>query len=184
MNRFATALDGIDTTTPGTTMGRVVRLSLSPEWLAPFGARTLYRCAMSPLRRHTQRRIKVTIPGPFTMSQQAQNDYYRDEESMALAYAEAVHEEIRELFAAGADVVQLDEPWMQARPEKARQYAVKAINRALEGVQGTTAVHLCFGYAASVNRSPAPTPFSLSWSTQRCSRCRSRRPSHNWTSPY
>ena len=106
-----------------------------------------------------QRRIKVTIPGPFTMSQQAQNDYYRDEESMALAYAEAVHEEIHELFAAGADVVQLDEPWMQARPEQARQYAVKAINRALEGVQGTTAVHLCFGYAASVKQKPSAYSF-------------------------
>jgi 5-methyltetrahydropteroyltriglutamate--homocysteine methyltransferase len=111
------------------------------------------------LRRHTQRRIKVTIPGPFTMSQQAQNDYYRDEESMALAYAEAVNEEIHELFMAGADVVQLDEPWMQARSEKARQYAVKAINRALAGVQGTTAVHLCFGYAASVKQKPSAYSF-------------------------
>jgi 5-methyltetrahydropteroyltriglutamate--homocysteine methyltransferase len=111
------------------------------------------------LRRHTERRIKVTIPGPFTMSQQAQNDYYRDGESMALAYAEAVHEEIQELFKAGADVVQLDEPWMQARSEQARQYAVKAINRALEGVQGTTAVHLCFGYAASVKQKPSAYSF-------------------------
>jgi 5-methyltetrahydropteroyltriglutamate--homocysteine methyltransferase len=111
------------------------------------------------LRRHTLHRIKVTIPGPFTMSQQAQNDYYRDEESMALAYAEAVNEEIHELFAAGADVVQLDEPWMQARSEKARQYAVKAINRALEGVQGTTAVHLCFGFASSVKQKPSAYSF-------------------------
>jgi len=111
------------------------------------------------LRRHTECRIKVTIPGPFTMSQQAQNDYYRDGESMALAYAEAVNEEIHELFAAGADVVQLDEPWMQARSEQARQYAVKAINRALEGVQGTTAVHLCFGYAASVKQKPSAYSF-------------------------
>src|SRR4030095_3230534 len=111
------------------------------------------------LRRHTERRIKVTIPGPFTMSQQAQNDHYRDEESMALAYAEAVHAEIHELFAAGAGVVQLGEPWMQARPEQARQYAVKAINRALEGVQGTTAVHLCFGYAASVKQKTSGSSF-------------------------
>jgi len=111
------------------------------------------------LRRHTERRIKVTIPGPFTMSQQAQNDYYRDEESMALAYAEAVNEEIHALFAAGADVVQLDEPWMQARPEQARRYAVKAINRALAGVQGTTAVHLCFGYAVSVKQKPSAYSF-------------------------
>jgi 5-methyltetrahydropteroyltriglutamate--homocysteine methyltransferase len=99
------------------------------------------------LRRNTDRRIKVTIPGPFTMTQQAQNDYYPDERSLAMDYARAVNQELKELKAAGADVVQLDEPYLQARAEKARQYAVEAINRALEGVAGPTALHTCFGYA-------------------------------------
>ena len=159
-NRFATALDGIDTATPGSTMGRSGQPVAVPRVVGPIRrTRPVQVRDVAFLRRHTQRPIKVTIPGPFTMSQQAQNDYYRDEESMALAYAEAVHEEIHELFAAGADVVQLDEPWMQARPEPARQYAVKAINRALAGVQGTTAVHLCFGYAASVKQKPSAYSF-------------------------
>jgi 5-methyltetrahydropteroyltriglutamate--homocysteine methyltransferase len=159
-NRFATALEGIDTATPGTTMGRSGQSVAVPRVVGPIRrTRPVQVRDVAFLRRHTQHRIKVTIPGPFTMSQQAQNDYYRDEESMALAYAEAVHEEIHELFAAGADVVQLDEPWMQARPEQARQYAVKAINRALEGIQGTTAVHLCFGYAASVKQKPSAYSF-------------------------
>jgi 5-methyltetrahydropteroyltriglutamate--homocysteine methyltransferase len=159
-NRFATALDGIDTATPGTTMGRSGQPVAVPRVVGPIRrTRPVQVRDVAFLRRHTERRIKVTIPGPFTMSQQAQNDYYRDEESMALAYAEAVNEEIHELFAAGADVVQLDEPWMQARPEQARQYAVKAINRALAGVQGTTAVHLCFGYAASVKQKPSAYSF-------------------------
>jgi len=159
-NRFATALDGIDTVTPGSTMGRSGQSVAVPRVVSPIRrTRPVQVRDAAFLRRHTQHRIKVTIPGPFTMSQQAQNDYYRDEESMALAYAEAVNEEIHELFAAGTDVVQLDEPWMQARPEQARQYAVKAINRALEGVQGTTAVHLCFGYAASVKQKPSAYSF-------------------------
>jgi 5-methyltetrahydropteroyltriglutamate--homocysteine methyltransferase len=107
------------------------------------------------LRANTDRTIKITLPGPFTMAQQAVNEYYRDDESLALAYAEAVNEEIHDLFAAGADVVQLDEPWLQARAEGARRYGVKAINRALAGVRGVTALHLCFGYAALVKDKPA-----------------------------
>jgi len=146
-NRFATALDGIDTTTPGTTVGRSGQPVTVPRVVGPIRrTRPVQVRDVAFLRRHTARRIKVTIPGPFTMSQQAQNDYYHDEESMALAYAEAVNEEIHALFAAGADVVQLDEPWMQARAEQAHRYAVTAINRALAGVQETTAVHLCFGW--------------------------------------
>ena len=159
-NRFATALGGIDTATPGTTMGRSGQSVPVPRVVGPIRrTRPVQVRDVAFLRRHTARHIKVTIPGPFTMSQQAQNDYYRDEESMALAYAEAVNEEIHELFAAGADVVQLDEPWMQARAEQAQRYSVKAINRALEGVQGTTAVHLCFGYAASVKQKPSAYSF-------------------------
>jgi 5-methyltetrahydropteroyltriglutamate--homocysteine methyltransferase len=111
------------------------------------------------LRRNTARRIKITLPGPFTMTQQAQDDYYGDEEALALAFAAAVNEEMRSLKAAGADVIQLDEPWMQARPERAARYAVKAINRALQGIEGTTVVHLCFGYAAAVKDKPSGYSF-------------------------
>jgi 5-methyltetrahydropteroyltriglutamate--homocysteine methyltransferase len=111
------------------------------------------------LSANTSRTVKVTVPGPFTMTQQAQNDYYPDEEQLALAYAEACNAEIRDLFAAGADVVQLDEPYMQARPEKARQYGLAALNRALEGVTGTTAVHICFGYAAIIHDRPSGYSF-------------------------
>jgi 5-methyltetrahydropteroyltriglutamate--homocysteine methyltransferase len=106
------------------------------------------------LRASTDRTIKATLPGPFTMSQQAQDDYYKDEEAVALAYADAVNAEIKDLFAAGADVVQIDEPYMQARPDKARKFGVAALNRALEGVSGTTAVHICFGYAAIIHERP------------------------------
>src|SRR5262249_32751170 len=106
------------------------------------------------LRANTDRKIKMTVPGPFTMSQQAQNVFYESEEEMALDYAAAVNEEIRDLFKAGADIVQLDEPYMQARPEKARQYGLKALNRALDGITGDTAVHICFGYAAIIHVRP------------------------------
>ena len=105
---------------------------------------------MKFLRAHTDRAIKITVPGPFTMAQQAQDDFYKDEAALALDYAVAVNAEIKDLFAAGADIVQIDEPWMQARPQKARDYGIKALNRALEGAIGITAVHLCFGYANAV----------------------------------
>jgi 5-methyltetrahydropteroyltriglutamate--homocysteine methyltransferase len=111
------------------------------------------------LRAHTAKPIKMTVPGPFTMSQQAQNDYYPGEEAAAMDYAVAVNAEIRDLFAAGADIVQIDEPYMQARPEKARQYGLKALNRALEGIDGTTAVHICFGYAAIIHERPSGYSF-------------------------
>ena len=111
------------------------------------------------LRANTDRAIKATVPGPFTMGKQAQDDYYKDEEAVALAYADAVNAEIKDLFAAGADVVQIDEPWMQQHPDKARQYGLKALNRALDGVSGTVAVHLCFGYAAVVHDKPTGYSF-------------------------
>jgi 5-methyltetrahydropteroyltriglutamate--homocysteine methyltransferase len=111
------------------------------------------------LRANTDRMIKITVPGPFTMAQQAQNDFYASEEEMALDYAAAVNEEIRDLFAAGADVVQVDEPYMQARPDKARQYGVKALSRALDGITGRTAVHICFGYAAIIHERPSGYSF-------------------------
>ncbi len=108
------------------------------------------------LRANTDRKIKITVPGPFTMTQLTQNDFYKSDEDLAFDLAAAVNEEMKDLFAAGADVVQIDEPYMQAYPDKARQYAVKALNRALEGIEGTTALHICFGYAALVpGRPPA-----------------------------
>src|SRR5262249_45944868 len=111
------------------------------------------------LRAHTDRKVKMTVPGPFTMSQQAQNDFYGSDEDAAMDYAVAVNAEIRDLFAAGADGVQIDEPYMQARPEKARSYGLKALNRALEGIHGTTAVHICFGYAAVIHSRPSGYSF-------------------------
>jgi 5-methyltetrahydropteroyltriglutamate--homocysteine methyltransferase len=111
------------------------------------------------LRAHTTRAVKITVPGPFTMAQQAQNDFYADEAEMAMDYAVAVNEEIRDLFAAGADIVQIDEPYMQARPDKARQYGLDAVNRALEGITGTTALHICFGYAAIIHARPTGYSF-------------------------
>jgi 5-methyltetrahydropteroyltriglutamate--homocysteine methyltransferase len=111
------------------------------------------------LKRNTTRKVKMTVPGPFTMSQQAQNDFYKSEEEAAIDYAAAVNQEIRDLFAAGADIVQIDEPYMQARPEKARQFGLKALNRALEGVSGETAVHICFGYAAIIHARPSGYSF-------------------------
>jgi 5-methyltetrahydropteroyltriglutamate--homocysteine methyltransferase len=111
------------------------------------------------LKKHTKLLTKITVPGPFTMLQQAQNDFYKSEEEAAMDYAAAVNEEIKDLFAAGADVVQIDEPYMQARPEKARQYGLAALNRALDGVQGTTCVHICFGYAAIIHERPTGYSF-------------------------
>ncbi len=114
---------------------------------------------LNVLRANTDRAVKATLPGPFTMGKQAQDDYYKDEEAVAMAYAAAVNAEIKDLFAAGADVVQIDEPWMQQHPEKARQYGLKALDRALDGVTGTVAVHLCFGYAAVVHDKPSGYSF-------------------------
>jgi 5-methyltetrahydropteroyltriglutamate--homocysteine methyltransferase len=154
-NRFATALEGVDIDNPGSALDRsghpnpVPRVTGKVRRKHPVELRDVQF-----LRANTERRIKMTVPGPFTMSQQAQNDFYRDEEDMAMDYAAAVNEEIKDLFAAGADVVQIDEPYMQARPEKARKYGLKALNRALDGVSGTTAVHICFGYAAIIHVRP------------------------------
>jgi 5-methyltetrahydropteroyltriglutamate--homocysteine methyltransferase len=150
-NRFATALDGIDIDKGGTTLSRGGRSVAVPRVVGPIRRRHPVEVEdMRFLRAHTQRLAKITLPGPFTMTQLAQDDHYRDEEKLAMAYAAAVNEEIRDLFAAGADIVQIDEPYMQAQPEKARRYAIKALNRALDGITGATAVHMCFGYAAMV----------------------------------
>ena len=161
-NRFATALDGVDIDHPGTTLGRSGQPSLVPRVAGPIRRKHPVEVTdLKFLREHTKRTVKITLPGPFTMSQQAQDDYYGSPEALAFGYAEAVNEEIRDLFAAGADIVQLDEPWLQARSAEAAKYGVKVINRALDGVTGlgTTALHLCFGYAAIVHERPAGYSF-------------------------
>jgi 5-methyltetrahydropteroyltriglutamate--homocysteine methyltransferase len=148
-NRFATALEGVDIDHPGTALDRSGHPNPVPRVAGKVRRRHPVEVGdVKFLRANTSRTIKITVPGPFTMSQQAQNDFYKDEEEMALDYALAVNAEIKDLFAAGADIVQIDEPYMQARPEKARKYGLKALNAALDGVKGTTAVHICFGYAA------------------------------------
>jgi 5-methyltetrahydropteroyltriglutamate--homocysteine methyltransferase len=159
-NRFAASLEGMDVENPGTALDRTGHPNPVPRVTGPIRRRgpVLVRDARF-LRASTERRIKVTIPGPFTMSQQAQDDHYGDEEALALDLAAAVNEEVRDLFAAGVDVVQLDEPYLQARPEKARLFAIKAINRAVQGARGTTALHTCFGYAHVVHARPHGYPF-------------------------
>ncbi len=159
-NRFATALEGVDLEHPGIALDRTGHPNRVPRVVGPIRrTRPVLVRDLEFLRANTDRRVKATIPGPFTMSQQAQDDHYGDEEALAMALAAAVNEEVRALFAAGADVVQLDEPYLQARAEKARRFAVRAINRALEGVEGTTALHTCFGYAHVVHQRPHGYPF-------------------------
>ena len=159
-NRFATALEGMDLDHPGTALDRTGHPNPVPRVVGPLRRiRPVEVRDVKFLRANTDRRIKATLPGPFTMSQQAQDDHYGDEEAFALALAEAVNAEMRDLFAAGADVVQLDEPYLQARAEKAERFAIKAINRALEGIEGTTALHTCFGYAHIVHSRPNGYPF-------------------------
>ncbi|MGY6706938.1 MAG: uroporphyrinogen decarboxylase family protein [Rhizobiaceae bacterium] len=154
-NRFATALEGVDIDNPGTALDRSGHPNPVPRVVGKV--RRMHAVEVDDvkfLRANTDRVIKITVPGPFTMSQQAQNDFYQSEAELALDYAAAVNEEIKDLFAAGADIVQIDEPYMQARPEKAREYGVDALNRALDSVQGETAVHICFGYAAIIHARP------------------------------
>ncbi|HEX2545028.1 MAG TPA: uroporphyrinogen decarboxylase family protein [Ramlibacter sp.] len=159
-NRFATALEGVDLDNPGTALDRSGHPNPVPRIVGRIRRkRGVELDDLRFLRANTTRQIKITVPGPFTMLQQAQNDFYASEEEAALDYAVAVNAEIKDLFAAGADVVQIDEPYMQARPEKARQYGLAALNRALEGVQGTTCVHICFGYAAVIHARPSGYSF-------------------------
>jgi len=154
-NRFATALDGVDLDNPGTALDRSGHPNPVPRVAGKISRRHAVEVRdLEFLKANTDHMVKMTVPGPFTMSQQAQNDFYASEEEIALDYAAAVNAEIKDLFAAGADIVQIDEPYMQARPEKARQYGVKAVNRALEGVTGTIALHICFGYAAIIHVRP------------------------------
>jgi 5-methyltetrahydropteroyltriglutamate--homocysteine methyltransferase len=150
----------VDLVNPGTTINRSGVKAVVPRVAGPIRRKRPVEVRdVEFLRANTERQIKITLPGPFTMTQQAQDDYYKDEEALALAYAAAVNEEIMDLKRAGADVIQLDEPWLQARADRAARYGVKAINRALEGVDGTTIVHLCFGYAAAVKDKPSGYSF-------------------------
>jgi 5-methyltetrahydropteroyltriglutamate--homocysteine methyltransferase len=159
-NRFATELEGMDLDHPGTALDRTGHPNPVPRVVGPLRrTRAVEVRDVRFLRANTDHIIKATLPGPFTMSQQAQDDYYHDEEALAMALAQAVNEEVRDLFAAGADVVQLDEPYLQARSEKAKRFAIKAINRALEGTEGATALHTCFGYAHIVHSRPNGYPF-------------------------
>ena len=159
-NRFATALEGVDIETPGTGMDRSGKPTVLPRVVGKIRRKHPVEVRdVQFLRANTDRKIKMTVPGAFTMAQQAQNVFYKDEEEMIADYAAAVNEEIKDLFAAGADIVQVDEPYMQARPDKARKYAVHALDRALEDVTGVTAVHLCFGYAAIVHDRPSGYSF-------------------------
>jgi 5-methyltetrahydropteroyltriglutamate--homocysteine methyltransferase len=159
-NRFATALEGMDLEHPGTALDRTGHPNPVPRVVGPIRRiRPVGVRDVQFLRANTELRIKATLPGPFTMSQQAQDDYYHDDEAFALALADAVNAEVRDLFAAGADFVQVDEPYLQARAANAERFAIKAINRALDGVAGTTVLHTCFGYAHIVHSRPNGYPF-------------------------
>ena len=159
-NRFATALEGIDIDNPGTALDRSGHPNPVPRVVGRIRRRHPVQVRdVRFLRANTNRMIKITVPGPFTMAQQAQNDFYKDEVELAMDYATAVNEEIKDLFAAGADVVQVDEPYLQARPAKAKQYGVQVLNHALNGITGTTAVHICFGYAAIIHQRPSAYSF-------------------------
>jgi 5-methyltetrahydropteroyltriglutamate--homocysteine methyltransferase len=159
-NRFATALDGVDDDHPGQTLGRTGNQVPVPRVTGPISRPGPIEAGdVAFLRALTDQPIKITLPGPFTMAQQAVDDYYRDNKALATAYAAAVRDEVADLFAAGADIVQLDEPYLEARPDLARSYGVEVINAALEGAAGTTALHLCFGYAAVVKEKPGAYSF-------------------------
>jgi 5-methyltetrahydropteroyltriglutamate--homocysteine methyltransferase len=159
-NRFATALEGVDIDNPGTALDRSGHPNPVPRIVGKIRRRHAVEVEdLLFLKRHTTRKVKITVPGPFTMSQQAQNDFYKSPREAAMAYAIAVNEEIKDLFAAGADVVQIDEPYMQARPKPAEEFGLEALNAALDGVAGTTAVHICFGYAAVIHERPSGYSF-------------------------
>ena len=159
-NRFALALEGIDTDHPGSVLSSGGRATPVPRVIGRIRrVAAVERRDAEFLLRNATRGTKITLPGPFTLSQQVQNDFYKDEEEMAMDYAIAVNAELRELKATGVDVVQLDEPWVRTSPEKAARYGIKAINRALEGIEGITVVHLCFGYAAVVANKPSGYSF-------------------------
>jgi 5-methyltetrahydropteroyltriglutamate--homocysteine methyltransferase len=159
-NRFATALEGVDIDNPGSALDRSGHPNPVPRIVGKIRRKHAVEVEdLKFLKRHTTHKVKITVPGPFTMSQQAQNDFYPNAEAAAMDYAIAVNAEIKDLFAAGADIVQIDEPYMQARPARAEEYGLKALNAALDGVTGVTAVHICFGYAAIIHERPSGYSF-------------------------
>ena len=161
-NRFATALEGLDLAKPGEVRTRSGQMTPVPRVVGKLRrTRPVELRDMEFLRANTTLPAKITLPGPFTMGQQAKNEFYKDDEEMAMDFAVAVNEEALELEKAGADVIQLDEPWLRNDPEAAQRYAVKAINRALQGIKVPTVVHLCFGYAAVVPGASKPTGYSF-----------------------
>lgn len=160
-NRFATALEGVDTESPGEVMARSGPTKVPRVVGRIRRSRPVELRDMQFLRKNTDRKAKITLPGPFTMSQQAKDEFYKDDEAMTMDFAAAVNEELRDLEQAGADVIQLDEPWLRNNPERARRYAVKAINRALDGIKVPTVVHLCFGYAAVVPGDTKPQKYAF-----------------------
>src|SRR5215813_967773 len=159
-NRFATALEGVDIDNPGTALDRSGHPNPVPRVVGPVARKHPVQVRdLEFLRAHTSKPVKITVPGPFTMSQQAQDDFYGSPRALGLAYAAAVREEILDLLAAGADIVQLDEPYMQARPEPAREYGLEALKAATDGIDGTVGVHICFGYAAIIHDRPGGYSF-------------------------
>ncbi|WP_421993893.1 5-methyltetrahydropteroyltriglutamate--homocysteine methyltransferase [Roseococcus sp.] len=159
-NAFANSLEGIDAASPGEVIGRTGKPTLVPRVVSRVKrTRAVEVADIAFARANTDKQLKITLPGAFTMTRQAKNEFYADEAELAMDYAAALNEEILELKAAGVDVIQLDEPWMQAFPTEARRFAVAAINRALKDVPGTTIVHLCFGYAAMVDGKPSGYSF-------------------------
>jgi 5-methyltetrahydropteroyltriglutamate--homocysteine methyltransferase len=159
-NRFATALEGVDVDNPGTALDRSGHPNPVPRVVGPIARRHPVQVRDAELlRAHTSRTTKMTVPGPFTMSQQAQDDHYGSPDAVGMAYAEAVRGEILDLFAAGVDVVQIDEPYMQARPEAARDYGLDVVRAATDGIDGTIAIHICFGYAAIIHERPSAYSF-------------------------
>jgi len=159
-NRFATALEGIDIDNPGMALDRSGHPNPVPRIVGRIRRKHPVEVEdLLFLKKHTRKPTKITVPGPFTMSQQAQNDYYKSPADAAMDYAAAVNAEIRDLFAAGADIVQVDEPYMQARPKAAEEYGLAALDAALDGITGTTAVHICFGYAAIIHERPSGYSF-------------------------
>lgn len=168
-NHFATSLDGLDLENPGEALDRSGEPVFVPRIIGAVKRKQAVGINdVKFLRENSSKAIKMTVPGPFTMSQQAQNEYYATDRECALDYAAAVNEEIKDLFAAGANVVQVDEPYMQARPEKAKEYGIEVLNRALEGVQGKTCVHICFGYAALIHQRPEGYSFLPEFSDSCC----------------
>jgi 5-methyltetrahydropteroyltriglutamate--homocysteine methyltransferase len=159
-NRFALALEGVDADTPGELRTGTGRMTKVPRVVGPIRRVAPVETRDADfLRESATRATKITLPGPFTLSRQVQNDFYRDDEELAMDYAVAVNQELRALKATGVDVVQLDEPWVRTAPEQAIRYGIKAINRALEGIEGPTVVHVCFGYAAVVAEKPSGYSF-------------------------